>query len=218
MQTPVVSRWLLAVSILTAGVAIAADKKAETPKNAPEVPVVVIENMTLHIEQQLERRGEAAYLDTQLSDVVNDLALRYNVDVALDTDAIQSEGKGPETTVSLLAKDVSLASVLNRTLKPHGLTWTVVDEGILITTREGAAKNLVTTVYGVADLAGEDGAVEYDELSNMITQSVDPESWRENGGADGAIAKVAAKKSLVITQSYTNHRKIAGILKQLSEK
>ncbi len=52
----------------------------------------------------------------------------------------------------------------------------------------------------------------------MLVQSVDPESRRTNGGAAGTIAKVSAKKSLVITQTYGNHRAIAAILKQLAEK
>lgn len=222
MQAHNLSRWfgcglLVFVAMLVgADSSIAADDKTDGAKTPPagDAPIA---DMSAHIEKQLASKGEVAYLDTQLGDIVNDLKLRYRVDISIDKEALMSEGKGEETTFSLMIKDVTLQSALNRLLKQHGLTWTVADEGIVITTKAGEATRTTVNVYDVAGLADEDGNIDYDEISEMLTQSVDPESWRGNGGAAGSIARVSAKKSLVIAQTYTNHRAIAAILKRLAE-
>ncbi|MCE9604002.1 MAG: hypothetical protein K8U03_03770 [Planctomycetia bacterium] len=220
MQKHFMNRWAFACAAALAigGFAVAADTKTETPKEPPKNVRVAIEDMAAHIEEQLASKTEAAYIDTQLSDIVQDLEKRHNLSIAIDAEALSSEGKGPDTGATLRVQDVSLTSVLNRLLKPHGLSWAVVDEGILITSPAGEEKHLITTVYSVADLAGSEDTVDYDELTTMITGSVDPDSWREAGGGVGTIARISAKKALVITQTYTNHRAIASILRQLSEK
>jgi len=232
MHVPTLSRWVIAVSIVCAGYSYAADdkkpeadKKADTEKK-PEpikervkpVNVATPDETLAKIENALSSYSEVQYLDTELTDVVNDLELRHRVDITIDTEALSAAGKGPDSTVTIQVQDVSLRSILNRVLKQHDLTWTVVDEGILITTPEEDAKHLSTRVYSVADLGAADEAVDYDELTNMITQSVAPESWREAGGAAGSIARISAKKSLVITQTYRNHYAIEKLLKQLAEK
>lgn len=216
--------WIgfVALSLLAASFAQADTKGGADPtipnKNDKAPPVEPIADMSAHLERQLASKGEAAYLDTALGDVVGDLKLRFQVDIQLDKEALSSEGKDETSVVNLMIKDVTLQSVLNRVLRQHGLVWTVADEGIVITTKAGDAHRTTVNVYSVADLADGDGNIDYDEISEMLVQSVDPESWRTNGGAAGAIARVSAKKSLVVTQTYSNHRKIAAILKELAEK
>jgi len=210
---------VVALCLLNASLAsAAADKKTEAGKTPPAEAAAPIEDMTAHIEKQLASKTELQYLDTQLGDVINDLELRHKVDIQVDKDALTSEGKSLETVFNLQLRDVSLQSALNQLLKEHGLTWVVVDEVLLVTTKADAATRATVNVYSVADLGDGDGNIDYDELTEMLTQSVDPESWRSAGGQSGSIAKVSAKKSLVVTQTYANHRKIAAILRQLAEK
>lgn len=216
------TRWIgfVAVCLLTASLAQADTKGGPiVPNKNDKLPAAEsIADMSAHIEKQLASKGEAAYLDTALGDVVSDLKLRYQVDIHLDTEAMSSEGKDETSVVNLMIKDVTLQSVLNRLLRQHGLVWTVADEGIVITTKAGDASRTTVNVYSVADLADGDGNIDFDEISEMLVQSVDPESWRNNGGTAGSISKVSGKKSLVVTQTYSNHRKIAAILKELAEK
>lgn len=224
MQTYILSRLVrsalpvFVAVLVSADSSIAADKKAEAAKKPAAEAVATPGDATAEIEKQLATVGEVAYLDTTLADIVHDLELRYRVDIDLDTEALASEGKGAESTCSLQLKNVTLQSVLNRLLNQHGLAWTVADEGILITTKAGDEARTSAHVYSVADLADDDGNVDYEELTEMLVQSVEPDSWRSNGGAAGAIAKVSAKKSLVITQTYANQRRIAAILQQLADK
>lgn len=196
----------------------AADQKAEAGKTPPAGAAAPIEDVVAHIEKQLASKTELQYLDTTLGDVVGDLELRHKIDIQVDKDALTSEGKSLETVFNLQLRDVSLQSALNQLLKEHGLTWLVTDEVILITTKADAATRTSVNVYSVADLGDGDGNIDYDELTEMLTQSVDHESWRTNGGPAGTIAKLSAKKALVITQTYANHRIIAALLKSLAEK
>src|SRR5438477_235425 len=46
------------------------------------------------ILEELDKRTELQYLDTQLGDVVNDLELRHHINVELDTTALTADGKG----------------------------------------------------------------------------------------------------------------------------
>lgn len=237
MHMSALSRWVIAVSILCAGFSYADEKKPEADRKPPAdkkadaekkheptkemlkpVNVATTDETLAKIESALSSYSEVQYLDTELTDVVNDLELRHRIDLSIDTEALTTVGKGADSTVTIQVRDVSLRSILNRVLKQHNLTWTVVDEGILITTPEENAKHLSTRVYSVADLGADEHATEYDELMHVITQSVDPESWREAGGPSGSIAKVSAKQSLVITQTYRNHYAIKKLLKQLAER
>jgi len=101
-------------------------------------------------------------------------------------------------------------------LAKQGLTWIVENESIIITTPDGAAARAPTKAYSVASLAGKDESLDFDELSETIVQAVDPTSWRQNGGSVGVIAKISAKKTLVVTQTHANHLEIAELLKQVA--
>lgn len=194
----------------------AAEKTSKKPAAAAPQPAPVDERARL--THELANRADAIFLDTQLGDVVDELKKRHHINIELDINALTADGKGPETIINCDVKQLALASLLTQVLKPVGLTWTLADEMIVITTPTAEATYLITTVYPVADFADSDGNIDFDELSEMIRQSVAHESWREAGGMSGTIARVTNKKALVITQTYHNHRAIAAILKQLSEK
>jgi hypothetical protein len=52
-----------------------------------------------------------------------------------------------------------------------------------------------------------------EELVRIITEQVDVESWRDNGGADGSIRSWAGR--LIIQQTPENHQKIESLLANL---
>lgn len=53
------------------------------------------------------------------------------------------------------------------------------------------------------------------QLIDLIQGTVDPDSWRDHGGAIGAIKEINGQ--LVITQNTAAHRKISGLLDKLRE-
>lgn len=54
-----------------------------------------------------------------------------------------------------------------------------------------------------------------DELVRLLTEQVDPDNWRENGGSVGFISRY--KGNLLITQTPKNHRAIGALLRRLRE-
>lgn len=54
-----------------------------------------------------------------------------------------------------------------------------------------------------------------DELVRILTEQVDPDNWRENGGAVGFVSRF--KGNLLITNTPKNHRAIGALLRRLRE-
>ncbi|MBS0187161.1 MAG: hypothetical protein JSS51_03770 [Planctomycetes bacterium] len=54
-----------------------------------------------------------------------------------------------------------------------------------------------------------------DELVRILTEQVDPDNWRENGGSVGFISRF--KGNLLITNTPKNHRAIGSLLRRLRE-
>jgi type II secretory pathway component GspD/PulD (secretin) len=54
-----------------------------------------------------------------------------------------------------------------------------------------------------------------DELVRLLTEQIDPDNWRENGGSVGFVSRY--KGNLLITQTPKNHRAIGALLRRLRE-
>ncbi|MGB6043522.1 MAG: hypothetical protein WBF93_10235 [Pirellulales bacterium] len=65
-----------------------------------------------------------------------------------------------------------------------------------------------------ATTPGGSSAADFDSLIELITKTVDPDSWDEVGG-QGSIAEFETNLSLVISQTQEIHEKIADLLDQL---
>ncbi len=104
------------------------------------------------ILDELDRRTEVQYLDTQLGDVVADLELRHKINVELDNAALTADGKGSETLINKQLKDLTLKSALRLILEEQALTYVIENEVLVITTKTAAETKTPTRVYPVADL------------------------------------------------------------------
>jgi hypothetical protein len=170
------------------------------------------------IEKALGAATEVQYLDTPLTDVVDDLQLRHQVAIEIDMAALNADGKTPETTFTLTLRDVSLAAALNHLLAPQGLCWLVDDERLLITTKAAAAapENFTTRVYPVGELLPADAAGEPDDLVELV-RHVLTMGWTDwaDSGANTFARYHARTRSLVVTAPYPAQRQIAGLLAAL---
>lgn len=77
----------------------------------------------------------------------------------------------------------------------------------------------LTPMLGGAGASGPGGAgggvqPDFDSLIELITNTIEPESWDEAGGA-GAIQEFAGNLSLVISQTQSVHEEVAALLQQL---
>jgi hypothetical protein len=110
-------------------------------------------------------------------------------------------------------KDVALQDVLTMVLKDVDLTYTVTDDVLLVTTPDFESYHLTWAIYPVGDLVTAGRSAE--ELIQMLTTTVAPESWEAVGGPGAVRGIRGVTQALVITQSCDVHRQIAALLAQL---
>lgn len=181
------------------------------------------------IEEVLEDPTQMEFNQTPFQDVVEYLIDYHGIEIQLDKKALDEAGIAADTLqVTRSLKGISLRSALELMLPQYGLTYLVRDEVLLITTPKEAASRLTTKVYRVDDLiksregeADEESGgnrADFDSTIELITRTVEPNSWDEFGGP-GSLAGATFNKVevLVISQTYHVHRKIAALLEELRE-
>ncbi len=104
------------------------------------------------ILSELKKPTELDFVDTPLSEVINYLRDRHQIEIQLDKKALTNVGVDTNTPVTKSLRGISLRSALRLLLRDLDLTYVIKDEVLLITTPEQAQNDLVLKVYPVADL------------------------------------------------------------------
>lgn len=204
-------------------------------KPAPLTVVDLPEGRMISADSDLEKRirtaldepAEMQYLDTQLSDIVNDLELRYKIPVeydyvSLNAAGLNVDGKGDITLFSFQKHEGSLRSALHLLLATEGLTFVVRDDTLLFTTKTTAETLTSTRIYQVHDLVvmpNDPTAAhpDFESLVDLITTTILPESWRAAGGTAGEIRSFRGPGvlALVVTHTDAGHEQVESLLKTL---
>ncbi|MCE9563226.1 MAG: STN domain-containing protein [Planctomycetes bacterium] len=151
----------------------------------------IIESLNKPVKLDLNNRP----LDEALQDISNVLDQK----LFIDKKSIDDLGIDLRKPVSLQANGVAARTALRQLLASHGLTFVIKDQVIQVVDVEKAKNMLVTRVYylgdvvqGVGPFAGSltwGPLVDFQQtMSNVeaimksIKTSIDPLSWKENGG------------------------------------
>ncbi len=201
-------------------VAVAADPPAE-PASAPPPPPPAGGREFLpqpsppeqRILTELEQPTTCDFNETPLSDVLDYLRSRHNMQIVADIKALQDAGMGPDSPVTCRVSGVKLGSALRLLLASLELKFFVDDDVLQVTTRDVADGNLKTLTYPVGDLVAKG---DYDSLIEAITSTVSPQTWDEVGGP-GVISEVRNCSSVVISQTFDVHEEIVTLLRALRE-
>ncbi len=133
----------------------------------------------LLLRRKLEEDATVAFRDTPLEAAVEELATKMQVDIRLDTRALQDVGVRQRQPISLSLSDRKLKTVLQAMLIDLDLTWILRDGVLWITTQEVATSFCKTAVYDVSDLCRDDA--ESGALQDAIVSQT-PSVWDEAGG------------------------------------
>ncbi len=175
------------------------------------------------IRGKLESKVTLACAEMPLNDLIAAIGREFEIRTLIDTLALDEVGLDVRCPVTSHLKGVSLQSALNMILREIELTWTIVDDLLLITTPEVCEYNLITVVYPVYDLFGKDasdkpGHVDdwplYGDLFFTITTNVAPESWDEVGGM-GTIEGFPVAGSIVVRNTMEAHQSLGQFLDAL---
>ena len=161
--------------------------------------------------------------DDPLGKVIEFMEQDLDVPIRLDTQRLDELDLGSDSPVKIKTQGTTARSALNlmlRQIDPE-LTWSIQQQVLMITTKEMAAENLITRIYDVHDLvvfvdaAGNQHA-DFDQLIDLITQTVRDDTWLDAGG-EGTIAEFTATgiDALVVTQIWPVHEQVTLMLAKL---
>ena len=174
------------------------------------------------IHAALKQRISLDFDNEHLGSAVSTLEKAFDVPVRLDYHVLEDVGVEIDSPVSIRLKNVSAKTGLLLMLRSIGigLSYSIRDEMLLITTKEGAEESLTYRVYPVADLItpqqaeGSDPlAIDYSTLIETIAGAIEPDSWDEIGGA-GTIIAYQPARSLIVRQTEETHAKLADLFVQ----
>ncbi|MBX7166550.1 MAG: hypothetical protein K1X74_09415 [Pirellulales bacterium] len=104
------------------------------------------------IQRELDSPTELEFVDTPLTDVLNYLGDRHEIEIEINQRALDDAAIGSDTPINRSLQGVTLRNALKLILTDLELTYVIDNEVLLITSKEDAETRLVTKVYPVADL------------------------------------------------------------------
>jgi hypothetical protein len=202
------------------------DKTALPPKGDMEFPkdwkertknrTTITVKMTTKertILRTLDSEISVRFKDTRFEEVIEYLQTIKGLPIVVDRAAMEEAGVTYDTPITLQAKGVTVRTLLRKVLNDIGLTYIIRDEVIKVVSPQSARESMVTRVYPVGDLVTPvdarflgTGLARLQMLQNagrlidLIQSTVDPQSWKVNGGT-ATIRFDEQTKSLVIKQS-----------------
>lgn len=136
--------------------------------------------------------------------VIDYLRTKTGLPILLDADSLKQADVTYESSVSVSLKDVSIRLALKKILGELGLTYVIRNETVMVVTPGMAKQMMVTRAYYIRDLlpAGYPflSALQAGALIDMIQSTVEPQSWKVNGG-EGVIDYDPVRRALVVKQS-----------------
>lgn len=152
--------------------------------------------------------------------VLEQLGKSAGIPVIFDQAALDQANITSDTLVSMTLPRVTLRTALRALLKQYGLAYIVEGESVLVTTPETARRSMVVKVYDVGDLVSAIGvfdptpdAVKAGWLVDVITSTIEPDSWKGQGG-EGLIRFNLPTRSLIVRQSTEIQWRITGGLQR----
>ena len=174
------------------------------------------------IEQTLSDATTLEFIETPLADVAAYLGELHDINVQLDTRALEATGIASDTPISRDLRNISLRSALRITLADLELTYVIADEVLLITTPEKAHDRAEIRVYKVDGLlTGDDDANELavaisDMLKDSSASTGGPVARDIHASRESSPRQITAYGKLLIVRDTTmGHRKITNLLKAM---
>jgi hypothetical protein len=103
------------------------------------------------IWRTLDEKTEFHFVEQPLSDVIDYLAQRHEIEIQMDTRALMDAGVGSDTPITRSIKGITLRSALKLLLDELDLTY-VVRNGVLMVTSKIEAQNMPNTTHPLFNL------------------------------------------------------------------
>jgi len=162
------------------------------------------------IEAELEETASLQFLEQPLGDIAQFLEDRHQIEVQLDTLALDTAGVTADTPLTIDVEGITLRSALDLMLRSIDASWCIRGGVLLVTTQEAVENELVTEVYDVQrflyvmDKNGQRKRFT-EPLLDAVMSHVAPTTWTDVGGV-GAIDVLG--ESAVVSQTWDIQREV----------
>ena len=163
------------------------------------------------IRRALSSPTEVDFVDTPLRDALNYLRDKHAIEIWANEQSLTDNGVALDSPVTLSIRGTRLASMLNLLLTPLRLDYVIEDEVLKITTHDQEQQIWHVEVYQVRDLIA--GGIGPEELHDVLTASVTPQAWVENGGQ--ASFRIARENLLIVRHTPRAHRELERAIEKL---
>jgi hypothetical protein len=198
--------------------AVVSDKDITYPKDWKERTKGRTSSLTLmtakeeSIFRSLNSSMTVRLKNAPFNGVIDYLQTKTGLNFVIDPAALKEADVSSESPVSIDVKDVSVRTILHKVLGDVGLTYVIRNEAIMVVTPGMAKRMMVTRTYYIRDLLPNDwgffSAVQAAQLIDMIQSTVEPQSWKANGG-DGTIVYDPITRALIVKQNAEFHSVLA---------
>ncbi len=187
------------------------------------------------IDKALAKTVDAQPTAAKLDDLADWIRKTFSIAVHVDAHAREAgfptiapsveqiTGESNSKSESVSVTGTPLGEALGLLFVDSKLAFTVRDEVLLITTKDAEKSLRSVRIYPVGDLIGGDVDKdnvdeEYARLLDVITRSVEPDSWasldKQNSGT-AYISYLATGRAMICTQSRDAHKHVAEMLAKL---
>lgn len=150
------------------------------------------------------------FADASLKEIVEWLQKDQQIAVLLDKKAIADKSVSLSDALSELLDNSPIYLMLNR-LQSLGIGWFFENDVLHITSIENSQSHMSTQPYNVGDLL-EIGYT-HDTLHTLITDTIEPNVWQENGVGDGTMSSLA--DVLLVRETDSVQRSVQSLLTAL---
>lgn len=166
------------------------------------------------------------FIETPLSDVVDYLCDLHDINILLDTKALEEVGIGSDTPITRNLKGISLRSALRLMLRDLELTYLVADEVLQITTPEQASELTQLSVYNVGPMLEKNEPA--DSLALTLEQALAKPHRKPPMSAATPFGSAQSPKTktrtitvygqlLIVRDSLEGHQALAALLDAISD-
>ncbi|HUE70809.1 MAG TPA: hypothetical protein VMP01_07955 [Pirellulaceae bacterium] len=165
------------------------------------------------IATALGKTGSVSFDNVPLEAALETLAARFGVRIRWSPKTWAICSANPAAHVSLSLSNVSLRTILRELLASQRLTYLILDGWVVVMHDVEAESRFHHVFYDVHDLVSTSGGSDFDQLIDLLTTTVEPDSWDEVGGP-GTISEVG-DRWLVVAQTEEIQVRLARTLARL---
>ena len=178
------------------------------------------ESRTASIKNALQQIATFDFVDTPLKAIALQISNDHKIPISIDLTAIEDMGYRIDQPLTGQANQRPLRTALRGLFRDHELDFVILDDELLITTREAINNNpekyLSIEVHDITDLRsfGED------QIAELIVKTIDPQAWLDTNGGPQTIQTLKSEKKLLLVISATleNHYRIDELVSTLRTK